>query len=325
MSGGLLPVLPRTEAERDLWVVAQRGPRHPVSATQPYAFLVEQERFADGSLGEVATIFLTNRECPWRCVMCDLWRNTLPTPVSPGDIPRQIRYALERLPSARQVKLYNSGSFFDTGAIPPEDYAAIASLLRGFERVIVECHPALVGTACARFRDLLQADLEVAMGLETVHPEVLPRLGKKMTLEQYAGAAEKLRTSGIALRSFVLLQPPFMKPEDAVPWACRSIDFAQTDCAATAVALIPTRGGNGAMETLLAHGEFTEPRVAALEEAFAASLGRGGGRVFVDLWDFPHFAPCPQCRDERRERLRRMNHSQQVEPCVRCTYCGEGA
>ncbi len=141
----LLQMYPHTSTERDAWIVAQRGPRAHVRADQPYAFVLEQERFADATVGDVATVFLTNRECPWRCVMCDLWRNTLSEPVQRGDIPRQIAYALERLPAARQIKLYNSGSFFDRGAIPVEDYPEIARLLRGFERVIVECHPALVG------------------------------------------------------------------------------------------------------------------------------------------------------------------------------------
>ena len=74
--------------------------------------------------------------------MCDLWRNTLTETVPTGAIPAQIDYALQRLPPARQIKLYNSGSFFDPQAIPLQDYPAIASSVKGFERVIVECHPA---------------------------------------------------------------------------------------------------------------------------------------------------------------------------------------
>ena len=35
-----------------------------------------------------------------------------------GDIPAQIAYALDQLPPARQIKLYNSGNFFDHQAIP---------------------------------------------------------------------------------------------------------------------------------------------------------------------------------------------------------------
>ena len=317
----LLQVYPETAEARDEWIVAQRGVRAPVTAAQPYAFLLEQERFADGTIGDVATIFLTNRECPWRCVMCDLWRNTLPQPVQRGDIPRQIAYALERLAPARQIKLYNSGSFFDRGAIPAEDHQPIAALLQGFERVIIECHPTLVGRSCLSFRELIQGELEVAMGLETAHPEVLAKLNKRMTLSQYAEAAARLRAWGIALRSFVLLQPPFLAAEDALQWACRSIDFAQ-DCGATAVTLIPTRGGNGAMETLARLGQFAPPSAGALEESMEYGIGRKSGRVFVDLWDFERVACCRACREARRDRLQRMNLSQQIEDRVICADCG---
>jgi archaeosine synthase beta-subunit len=322
MTASPLPLYPDDPLARDRWIVAQRGQRAPVTAEKPYAFLTEQERFADGSLGEVATIFLTNRECPWRCVMCDLWRNTLPYPVKEGNIPGQIAYALERLPAARQVKLYNSGSFFDRGAIPERDYAAIAALLRDFERVIIECHPSLVTENCQQFRDLLRGDLEIAMGLETAHPEVLAKLNKRMTLPQYAAAADRLRTWRIGLRSFVLLQPPFMGGEDAFRWAARSIDFAQ-DCGATVVALIPTRDGNGAMEALAAAGQFASPKLSLMEESLAYGISRRRGRVFLDLWDFERFAVCEGCREGRRTRLQRMNLSQSMELPITCERCTE--
>lgn len=139
--------------------------------TRPWQFFAEEERSSSGEILAVNTLFLTNRECPWKCVMCDLWQNTLTETVPVGAIPAQIEFALARLPPARVVKLYNSGSFFDPRAVPVADYPAIASLLGRFERVIVECHPALIGDPCLRFRDLISARLEVAMGLETVHPE----------------------------------------------------------------------------------------------------------------------------------------------------------
>ena len=59
--------------------------------------------------------------------MCDLWKHTLTETVPNGAIPAQIEYALEQLQAKpTQVKLYNSGSFFDPAAIPPGDYPAIA-------------------------------------------------------------------------------------------------------------------------------------------------------------------------------------------------------
>ena len=59
--------------------------------------------------------------------------------------------AIETLPPARWVKLYNAGSAFDPRAIPPADDADIARAVAGFERVIVESHPAfLAGTHASR-------------------------------------------------------------------------------------------------------------------------------------------------------------------------------
>ena len=61
-------------------------------------------------------LLLANRECPWRCLMCDLWKNTFAETVARRIYPaHRLTYALERLPPARQIKLYNSGSFFDPG------------------------------------------------------------------------------------------------------------------------------------------------------------------------------------------------------------------
>ena len=85
-----LPLYPESAEERDRWILSQRPERTALDPRRPYAFHVENERAASGDLVPVATIFLTNRECPWRCLMCDLWRNTLTEDVPPGAIPEQI-------------------------------------------------------------------------------------------------------------------------------------------------------------------------------------------------------------------------------------------
>ena len=285
---------PASAAERDAWIISRRPGRNSVDPFQPYAFLVEDECAASGEVVPIATIFLTNRECPWRCLMCDLWRNTLTESVTAGAIPAQIDYALQRLGSAQQIKLYNSGSFFDPRAIPNEDHAAIAERVERFERVIVECHPALVGAACYRFKDILSGRLEVAMGLETVHPEILERLNKRMTTDQFEEAAKSLKKNEIDLRVFILVKPPFMEEEDALEWAGRSLEFA-FKCGATAATLIPTRGGNGAMEELAGAGMFSPPKLATLEAATAHGIAMNKGRVFADLWDVRRASSCPSC------------------------------
>src|SRR5207245_1422045 len=266
-------------------------------AGRPYAFLVEPERAETEELVDVAALFLTNRECPYRCLMCDLWKNTLDERVPVGAIPAQIRYALERLPAARWIKLYNSGSFFDPAAIPPADDEEIARLVAPFERVIVECHPAVLGRRCRQFQERIAGKLEVAMGLETAHPGVLERLNKRMTLDQFARGAAFLAENGIALRVFILLRPPFMSEAEGLEWACRSLDFA-FDQGAAVCSLIPTRGGNGAMEALAAAGQFAPPSLASMEAALEYGVRLGRDRVFLDLWDVERFCTCTACAGE---------------------------
>ncbi|HUZ94852.1 MAG TPA: hypothetical protein VMU57_08060 [Edaphobacter sp.] len=316
----LTPSYPASDIERDRWILARRPAREDLNSRRPYAYLLEEEYSAEKEVVPVATVFLTNRECPWRCLMCDLWRNTLTEKVPIGAIPQQIDYALTQLPPARQIKLYNSGSFFDRNAIPIEDYPAIATRANLFDRTIVESHPALINQACLQFRDMLSNPLEVAMGLETAHPEILVRLNKRITLNQFSEASQYLRSNGIDLRVFILIQPPFMKAHEALYWAERSLDFA-FDCGATVVTLIPTRSGNGAMEELAQLGEFSPPQLDIVESAASYGLSLARGRVFVDLWDLHLASPKCSCYPLRIERLREMNLRQSASDMIDCTYC----
>jgi len=320
---------PDTPRDRDRWILSRRAERRRLDPRRAVASFVEEERSESGEVVPVATVFLTNRECPWRCVMCDLWQNTLTESVPAGAIPEQIDRALAGMavggPAPRQIKLYNSGSFFDPRAVPRDDYPAIAGRVGRFERVLVECHPSLIGPEVLRFRDRLAGRLEVAMGLETAHPVVLEKLNKRMTLDDFARAAEFLLRHGVALRAFILVRPPFLPAKaEARHWAKRSIDFA-FDCGASVGSLIPTRGVNGAMETLQALGQFSPPSLTDLESAADYGIGLQRGRVFADLWDLEKFSQCAACCEARRQRLRRMNLGQQVERPVRCVACATPA
>jgi uncharacterized Fe-S cluster-containing MiaB family protein len=320
-------------------------PKASLDPARAYATAWEEEPDAGGVLVPTAVVFLTNRECPFRCAMCDLWMHTLDTTVGPGAIAGQIRQALSALPPARHVKLYNAGSFFDPQAIPPDDYSEIAETVRDFDRVIVEAHPAFLSGAgaerCLRFRDLLTGPLaqggaegpplratnlrrggssdppgprlEVAIGLETAHEPTLERLNKRMTVDDVRRAAAFLAANDIALRLFVLLNPPGLAGEEAVEWACRSIDVA-AECGAEVCSIIPTRDVSGIMPAL---DHYDRPQLPALERVVEYGLQRGSIRVFADLWDIERFFDCT-CSTARAHRLREMNRSQTIVAPVLC-------
>lgn len=301
----------------DRWVRSKRGARNQVEPGKPSAYLVEEERGNDGAVEQIATIFLTNKECPFQCLMCDLWKNTTTKSVNPGDIPAQIEWALGQLPKTKSVKLYNSGNFFDVNAIPVSDYPAIASMLSDFDRVIVENHPRLLNAHTFKFQELLKPELEIAMGLETSNPEVLKMLNKKMTLDHFKLAVKVLNQNQIDVRTFILLKPPFMDESEGIYWAQHSIEFAFEAGVGTAV-VIPTRFGNGALDELGQMGYFSPPDIKSVEQVLEYGIGLKAGNVFVDLWDIELFSSCSKCLKKRKERLHQMNLQQTLLPEISC-------
>jgi uncharacterized Fe-S cluster-containing MiaB family protein len=142
-----------------------------------------------------------------------------------------------------------------------------------------------------------------------------------MTLDGFRRAADELKARAVALRAFLLVHPPFTPRDLREEWLERSVDFA-FDCGATAISLIPTRGGNGAMEALADQGCFEPPTLAHLERAMSLALARARGRVLADLWEIDRLAVCPSCFTDRAERLRRQNLQQCLLPPVACASCG---
>lgn len=305
-------------------VVSHRPPKKRPDPFKPHDFIHEQEIQEDGRVRNVNTIFLTNRECPFKCVMCDLWQHTLDDPTPSGAIPAQIEYALGNLPEADVIKLYNSGNFFDGKAIPRTDYQQIGSLISGYDHVIVENHPKLIGPFIPEFKKQLGGSMEIAMGLETIHPEVLPRLNKKITKENFKKATHFLNEQGIAVRAFILLNPPFLTdPAANREWCCKSVKFA-FKCGATACSVIPTRSGNGIMERLQDQGEFMPPKLSELEMVFDMCLDLKTGRVFCDTWDLETFSNCDLCISKRKDRLHKMNLTQKILPPIICSCNDDG-
>jgi archaeosine synthase beta-subunit len=320
-------VYPASASARDGFILSRRSPRAAHDPWTAHGMTVEQEAAADGTLADVVTVFLTGRECPWRCAMCDLWRFTTDTDTPRGALAKQIRDAIGPTPDRdgrpRHIKLYNAGSFFDPRAVPPADYDDIAGAVANFSRVIVESHPALIGP---RVDDWLAAlaphglALEVAMGLETAHPEALERLNKRMTVVQFRAAVHALRSRDVAVRAFLLVSPPFIPQPEHREWLRRSVDEAFA-CGVEAVSLIPMRSGNGTVEALAHERAFVPPDLEALEDAFDEALARARGRIFADVWDLERLATCDVCAAARRARLMTMNLTQRRLARVECPSC----
>jgi radical SAM enzyme (TIGR01210 family) len=284
--------------------------------------LLEEERRPGGKLERALTVFLAGAECPFTCSFCDLWQFTIDGPTPRGALPAQLEDVLRAAdrPMPHRLKLYNASNFFDRRAVPEVDVAGIAKLATPFAAVTVESHVSTVGSMTLEFARQLSGRLEVAVGLETIHPIGSARLNKRFDLPRFDAAARFLAEHGVDLRVFVLLGAPYVPAHDSVAWTLRSVEYA-VERGASVVSIIPVRGGNGEMERLRALGEFTPPTLTQLEDVLDCCLPSRDSTVSVDLWDVERLSACARCSPKRIDRLRRLNLTGVSEPRIECGAC----
>ena len=307
----------------DRQIRSLRGPKPFVDPLKAHGSVVEDERRPSGTVERALTIFLAGAECPFTCSFCDLWRYTVDGPTPVGALPAQIEDMLATTDGARldRIKLYNASNFFDRRAVPRGDLPRIAELCAPFRGVTVESHASTIGPTVTEFAQRLDGRLEVAVGLETIHPVAMSYLNKRLDLDRFNRAAAFLAEHAIDLRVFVLLGAPGIASGETVEWTVRSAEYAARR-GASIVSIIPVRGGNGEIERLEALGQFVPPKLRQLEQALDCCIGWRDTAVTVDLWDVERFATCTTCRGARVARLHRMNVSGCAETPVVCEVCG---
>ena len=304
-----------------------RGLRPPKPSVDPFTahgWLVEEERRPNGNrhVERALTVFLAGAECPFTCSFCDLWRWTIDGPTPRGALVRQLQQVLRSVdePAPDRLKLYNASNFFDQRAVPLVDRPRIAALAQPFAAVTVESHASTVGPPTLDFARQVRGRLEVAIGLETIHPLAAARLNKRLELSRFDRAAAFLRDNDIDLRVFVLLGAPYILPNESLEWVVRTVEYAAARGAAV-VSIIPVRGGNGEMERLRAEGHFHPPTLCELEAALEHCLHVAPAAVTADLWDAARLPACDACRSQRIARLRRLNITGVAEARITCPSC----
>lgn len=314
-----------TRAAEDQRIRSLRPPKPSVDPWKAHGALVEDERRPNGDVERALTVFLAGAECAFTCSFCDLWRYTTDGPTPHGAIPAQIAESIADITEPLdRLKLYNASNFFDPRAVPTRDLPRIIELSAAFSGVTVESHARTIRRSTIEFARRLRGEtgarLEVAIGLETIHPDAVSRLNKRLNSEIFERAADQLIAADVDLRVFVLLGAPGIPRAESILWTFRSVAHA-IESGAAVVSIIPIRGGNGEMERLAALGLFSPPSLIELEAALDTCVVWSDSVVTADLWDAERLDACPACRDARIARMRRINVSGVAEPPVHCSCC----
>ena len=312
-----------TAAATDRRIRSLRPPKANVDPYVAHGSLLEEERRPDARVERALTVFLTGAECPFTCSFCDLWQWTIDGPTPAGALTRQLESVLRSVdaPLPDRLKLYNASNFFDRRSVPEEDVIGIAALATPLAGVTVESHASTIGPATLEFARKIPGRLEVAVGLETIHPVAAAQLNKRLDLGRFDSAASFLTENDIDLRVFVLLGVPHVPSDESTDWTVRTVEYA-VERGASVVSIIPVRSGNGELERLQTLGQFTPPVLSQLEDALDRSLQFTSAVVAADLWDAERLATCKQCAPERIERMRRLNVTGRAEKRIACPPCG---
>ncbi len=182
----------------------------------------ERERF-HGKVLKCLTVILQTKGCYWnRCLMCGFSK----------ELNSKTRFTLrEQIEMAVKgeefdvLKIFTSGSFFDSREVPDEFRSYLYTLLQSMDvkKLIVESRPEFIRDGVMNELASMPFEAEVGIGLETSNDFIRQNcINKGFTFRDFTEAAKKLRDYGIRVKTYLLLKPPFLSEKEAIEDAVHS-------------------------------------------------------------------------------------------------------
>lgn len=193
----------------------------PIKRDKPVAVWGEKERL-DGKIVNCLTIILRTTGCYWAkkegCRMCGYIQDTDPG-VTQKDLLEQFHSALAGKGIPDVVKIFTSGSFFDSNEVSKDTREKISNELEelGVKKLIVESRPEFVTHEVLDEFESRNFQLEVGIGLESASDFVRDVLvNKGFGFQEFEKAAKLLRRRGFRVKAYLLLKPPFLTEGEAI-------------------------------------------------------------------------------------------------------------
>ncbi|MHA1682083.1 MAG: archaeosine biosynthesis radical SAM protein RaSEA [Promethearchaeota archaeon] len=171
------------------------------------------------------------------CYMCGYNNDSLGEDVDPNTLVSQFEALLQsRKEDFEKVdkivlKIFNSGSFLDTGEIPGKAFDKICAIIKNLDNVVeiaVESRPEFITNESAfALKNAFREDqfVEVGVGLESWDDHVRQEcINKDFTLEEFISAHEILSRHDVGTKVYVFLKPLFLSEKEACLDAQMTID-----------------------------------------------------------------------------------------------------
>ena len=176
---------------------------------------------------------LPTRGCSWAlsesggCSVCGYVNDSSrDRPIPSEQILEQIHYSLNQIVPSKpiELKLFNSGSFFDENDIPRKLRLHILDIVKktpGVKLLSVESRPEYLFNQQEVIDEtnklLKPIKLEIGMGLESSNNAILKDCWNKgFSIEDYRKSVEIARSQDIRIKTYILIKPPFLTEAEAI-------------------------------------------------------------------------------------------------------------
>ncbi|WP_370575997.1 archaeosine biosynthesis radical SAM protein RaSEA [Methanomethylovorans sp.] len=231
----------------------------------------------DGNVENTLTMIFRTSGCWWGkvggCTMCGYVYDSAHTSPSADDLVSQFRKAMVKASKFDRfmVKIFTSGSFLDEKEVPADARSKILSLLEEEVRVfkvVVESRPEFLTDESMKFclAHLKDTLFEVAIGLETSSDLIRKHsINKGFTFRDFTRAAEVAKANSVAVKTYLMLKPPFISEKQALEDIVTSVKEASAYSSVISINLCNVQKGT-LIEYLWERGEYRPPWLWSIVE-----------------------------------------------------------
>lgn len=192
------------------------------SPIRPISHWKEKE-LLNGDIVISTTVILRGKGCVFAqkdpCHMCGYNIGSI-CEGSEYSILKQLYSIKETLKNAPYIKIYTSGSFIDHNEINNDEMIKSIEYIHSLSkncRLLFESRPEFITHNVFDKISDVHDDIEVAIGLESLNPEVRDDLiGKRFSNDMFFNAADLLLERKINLKIYLLMKPPFLNELDSI-------------------------------------------------------------------------------------------------------------
>ncbi|MCP4763128.1 MAG: archaeosine biosynthesis radical SAM protein RaSEA [archaeon] len=270
-----------------------RKNKREINLMRPVASWIKKDRIHSG-VGNEFTIILRTIACEWArsesggCTMCGYFNDRGPDTITQEQILAQINSAFEKQSDTLSekieqnqkiaIKIFTSGSFLDNNEINPETREKIFKKISEYNNiteVIVESRPEFISKEkILPLKNIIGNRIfEIGVGLESSNKfirEIL--INKGFSLQDVENSIKIAHESGVLIKAYLLLKPPFVSEKIAIQDAIQTIKKA-IEIGVDSISLNPVNiQANTIAEYLFFRKKYRSPWIYSVIQVFRSAL-----------------------------------------------------